>query len=60
MASMAEAALKPTAHRFTVAEFERLGQPSFFREDDRIELIEGEIIEAGRLRAAGVSRYRAG
>ena len=32
-------------HRFTVDEFARMGEAGLFGEDDRIELIEGEIIE---------------
>lgn len=35
----------PTPKRFTVAEYERLGKLGFFHEDDRIELLDGEIIE---------------
>jgi Uma2 family endonuclease len=42
---MVQTALKPTVRRFTVAEFERLGTLGFFREDDRVELIKGEIID---------------
>jgi Uma2 family endonuclease len=30
--------------RWTLAEFERLGELGIFREDDRIELIEGELV----------------
>ncbi|MFN9558075.1 MAG: hypothetical protein ACLBM4_18985 [Dolichospermum sp.] len=33
-----------TAKRFTVAEYHRLGEIGFFREDERVELIKGEII----------------
>ncbi|WP_017315852.1 Uma2 family endonuclease [Mastigocladopsis repens] len=33
-----------TAKRFTIAEFDRLAELGFFREDDRVELINGEII----------------
>lgn len=32
-------------HCFTVAEFERMGEAGIFREDSRLELIEGEIVE---------------
>ncbi|MGI0015378.1 MAG: Uma2 family endonuclease [Nitrososphaera sp.] len=32
-------------HRWTVEEYHRLGEVGIFREDDRVELIEGEIIE---------------
>jgi Uma2 family endonuclease len=33
-----------TAKRFTIAEFDRLAELGFFGEDDRVELINGEII----------------
>jgi Uma2 family endonuclease len=33
-----------TAKRFTVAEYDRLAELGFFGEDDRVELIKGEII----------------
>lgn len=33
-----------TAKRFTVDEYHRLGELGFFREDERVELIRGEII----------------
>lgn len=32
-------------HRFTVEEYDRMAQGGVFREDDRIELLEGEIVE---------------
>jgi Uma2 family endonuclease len=32
-------------HRFTVAEYQRMGETGIFHEDDRVELIEGEIVE---------------
>lgn len=31
--------------RFTIAEYHRLGELGFFGEDDRVELIRGEIVE---------------
>lgn len=34
-----------TAKRFTIEEYHRLGELGFFQEDDRIELIRGEIIQ---------------
>lgn len=35
----------PTRYRFSVEEYERMSAAGIFGEDDRIELIEGEIIE---------------
>jgi Uma2 family endonuclease len=32
-------------HRFTTAEYHRMGEAGVFGEDDRVELIEGEIVE---------------
>ena len=32
-------------HRFTVGEFTRMGEAGIFTEDDRVELIDGEILE---------------
>jgi Uma2 family endonuclease len=34
-----------TAKRFTIAEYHRLAELGFFEENDRVELIKGEIIE---------------
>ena len=34
-----------TRHRFTVAEYERMGQVGIFSEDERVELVCGEVIE---------------
>ncbi|MBD2138739.1 Uma2 family endonuclease [Anabaena sp. FACHB-1237] len=34
-----------TAKRFTISEYHRLAELSFFREDERVELIRGEIIQ---------------
>lgn len=34
-----------TAKRFTIAEYHRLAELGFFGEDDRVELIKGEIIQ---------------
>ncbi|MEA5550408.1 Uma2 family endonuclease [Anabaena cylindrica UHCC 0172] len=34
-----------TAKRFTIAEYHRLVELGFFREDERVELIKGEIIQ---------------
>lgn len=32
-------------HRFTVEEFHKMGESGIFSEDDRVELVEGEIVE---------------
>ena len=45
--------------RFTIEEYHRMGEVGIFHDDDRVELIEGEIIEMspiGRLHAATVDR----
>jgi len=45
--------------RFTLEEYHRMGEVGIFHEDDRIELIEGEIVEMspiGRLHAGTVDR----
>lgn len=34
-----------TRHRFTVDEYHRMGETEIFHEDDRVELVEGEIVE---------------
>ena len=34
-----------TKHRFTVEEFRKMGEAGIFAEDDRMELVEGEIVE---------------
>ena len=36
-------------HRFTVEEFRKMGEAGIFGEDDRVELVEGEIVEIGSL-----------
>jgi Uma2 family endonuclease len=43
MTAVAESAIR--RHRFTVLEYQRLGEAGVFHEDDRIELIEGELID---------------
>jgi len=48
-----------TRHSFTVAEYERMGQVGIFSEDDRVELVCGEIVEMspiGEPHAACVGR----
>jgi hypothetical protein len=32
-------------HRFTVEEFRKMGEAGIFGEDDRVELVDGEIVE---------------
>jgi hypothetical protein len=34
-----------TRHRLTVADFHRMAEVGIFQEDDRVELIDGEIID---------------
>lgn len=49
-------------HRFTVEEYDRMAQGGVFREDDRIELLDGEIVEIspiGSRHAACVARLTA-
>ena len=36
-----------TAHRFTVDEYQRMGEAGVFHEDDRVELIDGQVVEMG-------------
>lgn len=46
-------------HRFTVEEYHRMGEAGIFGEDDRVELVEGEIVEMtpiGRRHADCVNR----
>lgn len=47
------------AHRFSVRDFDRMGEAGILGEDDRVELIEGEIVEMtpiGARHAACVNR----
>jgi Uma2 family endonuclease len=49
-------------HRFTVDEYHRMGEVGIFSEDDRVELLAGEIVEMspiGPLHAGTVSRLNA-
>ena len=53
-------ALEIAKHVFTVNEFERMAETGILSEDDRVELIEGEIIEMspiGKSHAACVDRF---
>ncbi len=36
---------EPTRHRFSVEEYRRMGELGFFMEDDRVELIRGDLID---------------
>jgi Uma2 family endonuclease len=50
---------QPLRHRFTADEYERMGAAGLFAESDRVELIEGEIVETtpiGSRHAACVDR----
>lgn len=38
-------AMPLAAHRFTVDEYHRMGQAGVFHEDDRVELIDGQVVE---------------
>ena len=52
-------AVQPAPHRFTVDEYHRMAEAGVFGEDDRMELVEGEIIEMAAIcsrRAACVKR----
>ncbi len=52
-------AIQVQRHQFTVAEYERMVQAGIFHEDDRVELIAGEIVEMapiGSRHAACVKR----
>ncbi len=39
------AVIAPKRHRITVDEFHRMGEAGIFSEDERVELVEGEIID---------------
>lgn len=45
------ATVYPRRHWITVEEFERMGEAGIFAEDERVELIEGEIFEMAPVRA---------
>lgn len=51
--------VEPVPHRFTVEEYHRMAAAGVFGEDDRVELLEGEIVETtpiGSRHAASVNQ----
>src|SRR3989304_2992295 len=48
-------AMPLTAHRFTVDEYHRMGEAGVFHEDDRVELIDGQIVEMSPIGLAHAS-----
>ncbi len=38
-------ALQPATHRFSVADYHRMGEAGILDEDDRVELLEGQVVE---------------
>jgi Uma2 family endonuclease len=59
MDGMASAAPAPVArHLFTVDEYHRMGEAGIFGEDDRVELIEGEIIEMSPIGSPHAARVK--
>ncbi len=43
-ASISPQQAEPRPYRFTVEEYHRMGETGIFGEDDRVELLEGEIV----------------
>ncbi len=43
--TIAQTTIEVTRRRFTVAEYQRMGEVGIFTEDDRVELIEGEMYQ---------------
>jgi Uma2 family endonuclease len=59
MNGMVSPAPAPIArHRFTVDEYHRMGEAGIFGKDDRIELIEGEIIEMSPIGSPHAARVK--
>jgi Uma2 family endonuclease len=56
---MASSAPAPVArHLFTVDDYHRMGEAGIFGEDDRVELIEGEIIEMSPIGSPHAARVK--
>ncbi len=59
MRAMVTSAVVPvTRHLFTVEEFHRMGEAGVFNESDRIELIEGEVIQMGPIGSPHAARVK--
>jgi len=59
MDGMVSAAPAPVVrHLFTVDEYHRMGEAGIFGEDDRVELIEGEIIEMSPIGSPHAARVK--
>jgi Uma2 family endonuclease len=46
--------MEAVRHRFTVEEYKKMGEAGIFSEDDRVELIEGEVVEMAAVGARHV------
>ena len=58
----AQAATLPARRRFTIHDYHRMGEAGIFHEDDRVELLDGEIVEMspiGTRHTGGVNRLTA-
>ena len=61
-AQPAQTTTVPTRRRFTIHDYHRMGEAGIFHEDDRVELLDGEIIEMspiGTRHTGGVNRLNA-
>jgi Uma2 family endonuclease len=61
-AQPAQATTVPTRRRFTIHDYHRMGEAGIFHEDDRVELLDGEIVEMspiGTRHTGGVNRLNA-
>lgn len=53
---------RPVRHRFTIDEYHRMGEAGIFHEDDRVELLEGDVVvmsPIGMRHIGGVNRLTA-